>query len=126
MDVDAFGKPAFSLSLKGRKTGFAVSRNGGPVDVGFAQLAKAIPQQFILGALAGGIVVNDALCFVAGHLHNLTVAGDVGNFQIEGHAALLCPLQVARTAKLQVGLSSKPSLVSHMMSMRLRVSAESW
>ena len=51
------------------------------------------------------------MSFVAGQLDNLAVTGDVGNLQVEGHAALLRSLQVSRSAQLQVGFGNLKPVV---------------
>lgn len=58
---------------------------------------------------------------------SLSVLGQVGEFQVEGHSALLCSFQIAWPAQFQIGPAIlNPSLVSHMISMRFWVSAESF
>ena len=61
--------------------------------------------------LTGGVCVDDALCLVACHLYNLSVACDIGNFEVESHAALLCSLQIARSTQFQVGFGNAETIV---------------
>ena len=45
------------------------------------------------------------------HLYNLSVACDIGNFEVESHAALLCSLQIARSTQFQVGFGNAKTIV---------------
>ena len=43
-----------------------------PVDVGLAELGEALPEELVFGFLAGGVVINNLLGFVADqslHIH---------------------------------------------------------
>ena len=50
-----------------------------PVDFVSAELAQAAPQQCVALLATLRVVVDDAACLVARHLHELPVAGYVGN-----------------------------------------------
>ena len=75
------------------------------------QLAQPGHQQLMGGQLQLRVEVDDALRLVAGHLHQLAVGGNVGNLQVEGHAALLRAFQVAGSAQLQVGFGNAEAVV---------------
>ena len=65
----------------------------------------------VFGFLALRVVVNDALRLVARHLDDLSVAGYVGNLQVEGHSALLRAFKVAGPAQFQVSLGNAEAVV---------------
>ncbi len=82
-----------------------------PVDVRFFQLAHTAPQKHVCLFFACGIVVENAASLIARHLHYLSVARDVGNLQVESHAALLRSLQITGSAELKVGLGNAETVV---------------
>ena len=86
-------QPNFFLSL----------RDCRPVDIRLAQALQLLPHHRILGSRAIGVLIGDALGDAAHMPQQLSVAGYIGNLQVEGDAALLCALEVARAAQLEVG-----------------------
>ena len=61
-----------------------MSTDDAPVDICVFQLLQVVPQQCVLGFYAVGIVVDNALCLVAGELYDLSVARYIGDLQIKG------------------------------------------
>lgn len=62
----------------------------------FLELHKVAVEQSIVFCLKFGVGIKDKGCCVASQLHELTVSSQIGKFQVEGNAALLCSLQIAR------------------------------
>ena len=86
-------------------------RDGCPVDICLSQLLQSAPENSVFIGGAGGVFLNDGLSGLSGQLYELSVACNVGNFQIKGHAALLGALQIARPAQLQIGLGNAEPVV---------------
>ena len=88
-----------------------MSADGSPINICLPYLPESVPEDCAFGLLVMGVGVYDALCLVACHLNYLSVACDIGNFQVECHSALLCALQVARPSELEVGLCNLEAVV---------------
>ena len=86
-------------------------RDGCPVDICLSQLLQSAPENSVFFGGAGGVFPNDGLSGLTGQLYELSIACNVGNFQIKGHAALLGAFQIARSAQLQIGLSNAEPVV---------------
>ena len=72
------------------------------------------------------VLVDELLRDLAGTVEDGIVAHQIGNMQVERNPTLLRTLQISRAAQLQVRFGNpKPSLLSVMISIRLRVSADS-
>ena len=69
------------------------------------------PHPGILRTILVGVVVQYLVRCVACQLHELSVARQVGDMQVESHAALLRSFQVAGTAELQVRLGNFEAVV---------------
>ena len=74
-------------------------------------MAQTIPEQIVLIGFTFRVFVDNFLGFVTSHLNELPVTRNVCNLQIEGHAALLGALKIARTAQLQIGLGNTEAVV---------------
>ena len=60
--------------------------DGSPVDVGFAELAEACPEDVVLLIALVGVGGDDGLGCVAGEGEDLSVAGEIGYLEVECHA----------------------------------------
>lgn len=78
----------------------------------FPELQHVLAEQGIVGCKQVWVGIKDKGCRVTGQLHKLPVASEVGQFQVEGDAALLCSLQVTRSAQLEVGFRYLKAIVS--------------
>lgn len=98
------------------------STDSTPIDIGLAQFPQPFPHHGEVISIALRVSVYHLAGLIPGHLHQLAIRGDIGYFQVKSHTTLLRSLQVTRPPEFQVCLgNAKPSLVSHMISMRLRV-----
>ena len=78
------------------------STNGSPVNIRFPQGFELPPQYFILRTLCTGIMLYNIFGYRTDVLQQLSVTGNIRNFQIEGDTTLLRPFQVTGTAQLQI------------------------
>jgi len=76
------------------------STNGSPVNIRFPQGFELPPQYFILRTLCTGIMLYNIFGYRTDVLQQLSVTGNIRNFQIEGDTTLLRPFQVTGTAQL--------------------------
>ena len=75
------------------------STNGSPVNIRFPQGFELPPQYFILRTLCTGIMLYNIFGYRTDVLQQLSVTGNIRNFQIEGDTTLLRPFQVTGTAQ---------------------------
>ena len=61
--------------------------------------------------IALGVGFDDGLCLLSCQLNELAIACYVGYLQVKGYTALLCSLQVAWSAKFQVGFGYPETIV---------------
>lgn len=61
-------------------------RDGREIGGVTTELIDMSPEREILGSLACGIGIDNALCLVAGKLYELSIASDVGNLQIKANS----------------------------------------
>ena len=65
------------------------STNGSPVNIRFPQGFELPPQYFILRTLCTGIMLYNIFGYRTDVLQQLSVTGNIRNFQIEGDTTLL-------------------------------------
>ena len=73
------------------------SANGSPVNIRFPQCFQLSPQNLVLRILRCKVMLYYFFGNGTDILQKLSVAGYIGNLQIESNAALLCPFQISRT-----------------------------
>ena len=87
-------------------------RDDTPINICFSQFTQPIPQQRITFRLAYRILSNHLLSLVTSHLHQLPIASNIRNFQVESHSTLCRSFQVTWATQLQVGFSNTEAIIS--------------
>ena len=102
------------------------STNGSPVNIRFPQGFELPPQYFILRTLCTGIMFYNIFGYRTDVLQQLSVTGNIRNFQIEATPLCCVPSKSPGPRNFKSASAiSKPSFVRTIISSRLRVSSVS-